>query len=319
MTIRILVVDDYEPFRRAVRLLFNVREDLQIVGEASDGLEAFQKAQELQPDLVLLDIDLPILNGIQVARRLRDVVPRAKVVFLSVESSSEMVQEALSSGAMGYVYKLQLASELLPAVEAVLRGKQFVSSDLKAETVANAVGQVSPHRHEMLIYSDEAVLLDAFTQFIATALRADRPVIAAPTRPHLDSVIQSLNSEGIDVDDAIRRKLFIPLDATTKLSSIMVNDMPDRLHCMNAMGSYVDAVRKSDGDYSRIAFCGECAPVLLSQGNAEGAIRLEEFSNSLPNTGDLDILCAYPMNLCTKEHEKDIKRICAEHSAVSSR
>lgn len=121
MTIRILVVEDYEPLRRAVRLFFNIREDLQIVGEASDGLEAFQKAKELQPDLVLLDIDLPILNGIQLARRLRDVLPRTKVLFLSVESSPEIVQEALSSGAMGYVYKLNLASELLPAVEAVLQ------------------------------------------------------------------------------------------------------------------------------------------------------------------------------------------------------
>ena len=71
-----LVVDDYEPVRRVVRLILQVRDDLQIVGEASDGLEAVQKAKELRPDLILLDIDLPTLNGIQVARRLRDLVPQ---------------------------------------------------------------------------------------------------------------------------------------------------------------------------------------------------------------------------------------------------
>jgi DNA-binding NarL/FixJ family response regulator len=129
-TFKVLVVDDYEPFRRVVRLILQVRDDLQIVGEASDGLEAVQKAKELRPDLILLDIDLPTLTGMQVARRLHDLVPRAKVLFLSVESSSDVVTEALSLGA-GYVYKLRLASELLPAIEAVLRGEQFVDGSLE--------------------------------------------------------------------------------------------------------------------------------------------------------------------------------------------
>jgi DNA-binding NarL/FixJ family response regulator len=97
-TFKVLVVDDYEPVRRVVRLILQARDDLQIVGEASDGLEAVQKANELRPDLILLDIDLPRLNGIQAARRLRDLVPRAKVLFLSVESSSEVVREAFNVG-----------------------------------------------------------------------------------------------------------------------------------------------------------------------------------------------------------------------------
>jgi two-component system nitrate/nitrite response regulator NarL len=96
---RILVVDDYAPFRRIVRSLLQLRDDLEIIGEAADGLEAVQIAKELQPDLILLDIDLPTLNGIQAARRLRDIVPRAKILFLSVDSSSEVIRETFSAGA----------------------------------------------------------------------------------------------------------------------------------------------------------------------------------------------------------------------------
>jgi len=127
----VFVVDDYEPFRRVVRSILQLRNDLQIVGEASDGWEAVQKAKALRPDLVLLDVALPTLNGILVARQLRDLVPHPKILFVSVESSSDVVREALNMGGSGYVHKLHVGSELLPAIETVLDGKQFVSSGLE--------------------------------------------------------------------------------------------------------------------------------------------------------------------------------------------
>ena len=297
-----------------------MRNDLQIVGEASDGLEAVQKAKELRPDLIFLDIDLPTLNGIQVARRLRDLVPRSKVLFISVESSPDVVREALSVGAVGYLNKLRLASELLPAIETVLRGKQFVGSDLEGDVDENTAAQPPLHRHEMLIYSDERVLLEAFTRFIAVALRADKPVITAPTKPHLDSLLKSLSAEGLDVDAAIERGSFIPLDATEKLSSLMVNDLPDRLQWMNAMSGLVETVRRTNGEHSRIALCGECSPLLLAQGNAEGAILLEQLCNNLADTHEFDILCAYPFSgFQGEKNESAFKTICAEHTAVHSR
>jgi DNA-binding NarL/FixJ family response regulator len=110
---RLLVVDDYEPFRRIVRLIVELRNDLQIVCEAADGLEAIRKAQQLQPDVILLDVDLPRPNGIKAARRLRQLAPRARILFLSVESSSDIVAEAFNAGADGYIYKLHIGSELL--------------------------------------------------------------------------------------------------------------------------------------------------------------------------------------------------------------
>ena len=125
---RILVIEDFDPFRRFVRSTLGQRPDLQIVGEASDGLEAVQKAEELKPDFVLLDIGLPSLNGIEVARRIRKLAPETKIIFLSQESSAEVVQEALGLGASAFIVKTRAGSELLAAVEAVILEKQFISS-----------------------------------------------------------------------------------------------------------------------------------------------------------------------------------------------
>jgi len=120
-------VEDYEPMRKTVRATLQKRHDLQIVGEASDGLEAVQQAVELKPDLILMDIGLPSQNGIEAAREIRELVPKAKILFLSQETSPEVIQEALSVSASGYVVKVNAGVELIPALEAVISGKQFVS------------------------------------------------------------------------------------------------------------------------------------------------------------------------------------------------
>ena len=129
-SIRVLVVDDYEPWRRFERLTFLGRDDLQIIGECSDGDEAVQKADELKPDLILLDISLPTLNGIEAARRIRQVSPTSKILFVTENPSPEIAEEAMSTGARGYVVKSDAGAELLPAIKAVLKGKRFVSASL---------------------------------------------------------------------------------------------------------------------------------------------------------------------------------------------
>ena len=121
--LRVLVVEDYEPFRRFLSSKLNKIQDVQLVDEVSNGLEAVQKAEELKPDLVLLDIGLPKLNGIEAARRIRSLSPMSKIIFLSQESSADVVQEALNTGAQGYVIKDDAGRKLLPTVDAVLRGE----------------------------------------------------------------------------------------------------------------------------------------------------------------------------------------------------
>jgi len=128
--VRILLVDDFEPFRRFVFSMLQKQPGLEVIGESRDGLEAVQRAEELKPDLILLDIGLPRLNGIEVARQIRYTCPCSKILFVTENDSPEIAQAALNIGARGYVIKSEAAGELLAAVEAVLLGKQFVSKRL---------------------------------------------------------------------------------------------------------------------------------------------------------------------------------------------
>jgi len=117
---KVLVVEDFEPFKRFVCSILESRTGFQVIGQASDGLGAIQKAEKLQPDLILLDIGLPKLNGFEAAKRISRLAPRAKLLVVSQESSSDVVREALRLGALGYVLKLHAKRDLLPAIEAVL-------------------------------------------------------------------------------------------------------------------------------------------------------------------------------------------------------
>jgi len=133
--IRVLVVEDFAPFLQVVRSTLAERPDVQVISEVADGLEGVQKAELLGPDLVLLDIGLPTLNGIEAARQIRKRAPQSKIIFLSQESSPEVVQEALNLGAWGYVEKTRAASDLLAAVNAVLDCRQFVSVGLSMQNI----------------------------------------------------------------------------------------------------------------------------------------------------------------------------------------
>ena len=125
--IRVLVAEDFAPFRHFVRSTLSQRPNLQIVAEVSDGHEAVQKAEELKPELMLLDVGLPTLNGIAAARQILKLIPDAKIIFVTQESSGELAEEAFKSGARGYVVKTRAGSDLLAAVDAVLEGRQFIS------------------------------------------------------------------------------------------------------------------------------------------------------------------------------------------------
>ena len=108
--------------------MLRMRPEYRIICEASDGLEAVQRAEELQPDLVLLDIGLPSLNGIEVAKRIFQVVPGSKILFLTVNNDADVVRAASNTGAKGYLLKSDAGTEFWPGIEAVLQDKQFFSS-----------------------------------------------------------------------------------------------------------------------------------------------------------------------------------------------
>ena len=127
---RVLIVDDYEPWRRWICLEIRSQQQLQVVGEASDGIEAVGKAHDLKPDIILLDVGLPNLNGLEVSRRIAQSTPDSKIIFLTVLKDPDLVKQALSNGATGYVLKVHAKPDLLIAIEAVVQGRRFVSRGL---------------------------------------------------------------------------------------------------------------------------------------------------------------------------------------------
>ena len=130
LCITVLLVDDFAQFRVAVSALLTKKPELQIVAEASDGIEAVEKSRQLQPDVILLDIGLPKLNGVAAAQQIREVSPQSKIIFVTQETSADIMKEAIRSGGMGYVVKTKVESELLKAIDLVLEGKQFIGSGL---------------------------------------------------------------------------------------------------------------------------------------------------------------------------------------------
>jgi DNA-binding NarL/FixJ family response regulator len=135
-TTRILLVEDLKAYRSLVVALLSSHPDLDVVCEVEDGLAAVVQAQRLRPDLVLMDIGLPELNGLEAARQICDLVPTAKIVFLTVETDVDVVKEAFRLGACGYVLKHKVETDVLAALAAVLQGRRFVGSGLSGAELA---------------------------------------------------------------------------------------------------------------------------------------------------------------------------------------
>jgi DNA-binding NarL/FixJ family response regulator len=319
-SIRILITDDYEDWRRQVRSLLQARPAWQVIAEASDGLEAVEKAQGLKPDLILLDIGLPKLNGIEAARRIQQLSPSSKIIFLSQNNDLDIVRAALGTGARGYVRKTDVKKELIPAMDAVLRGEQFASSSLKGYEFAETAGEKLPHRHEVQFYSDDALLLYTFARFIAAALKSGRAAIVVISQSHSDGLLSRLKTQGLDVDAATQQGTYIQLDARKTLSTFMVNDMPDSARFLPVVGGLIEAAAKAARQqHHGVVVCGEGTSVLWAEGKADAAIRVEQLWDEVGKTIGLDILCGYALSsFHGKEDEHVFQKICAEHSAVYS-
>ncbi len=324
--VRILLVDDFGPFRRFISQTLQMRQGLAIVGEAAEGLEAVQKAQELRPDLILLDIGLPKLNGIEAAHRIREVSPESKIVFVTQESSAEIAKAALGTGARGYVPKSDAGRELVPAIQAVLNGEVFISSSLAGQVVVSpkdrqpmGLSQRQDTRcHEVAFWPDDASLVHGYSRFIENSLEQGNAVIFVATESHRNSVLQRLKANGIDVCAAMEKRNYIPLDVADLLSAIMIRDVPDPVRLTEVAGNLIAQVRAVKGNQRRVSACGECAPTLLAQGKAEAAIQLEHLWDETVVRGhDVNLLCGYSsQDFQGEESRRTFERVCAEHSAV---
>jgi CheY-like chemotaxis protein len=321
-SIGVLLVEDYEPFRRFLRSVLEKRPELRIVGEASDGLEAIQKVEELHPDLTLLDVGLPTLNGLEVARRIRKLSPESKILFVSQETSDDVVQEALRVGALGYVVKAFAGSELLAAVEAVRLGRRFLSAGLADHrhvgTVAQAPGRCFPgalrrpmpgkaqitRSHDAEFYSDDAAFVVGFAQFVEAALEAGKAAIVVATGSHRKSLLERLQQHGVDIIAAIEQGRYVSVDVGDTLSAFMVNDLPDPARFFRVADDLIAPAAQTVFG-GRVVMCGESASILWADGKVDAAIQLERFCNQLAKRYGMDILCGF--SLSSSYHEQDQK------------
>jgi len=123
--LRILIADDHEAVRKGVCAILSAREDVQICGEAENGKDAIEKAHALKPDLLILDITMPVLSGFEAAREIRKTLPHLPILILSMHESNQLIEEAKKIGVQGYVTKTQVGGTLLQAVDALLRKDTF--------------------------------------------------------------------------------------------------------------------------------------------------------------------------------------------------
>jgi DNA-binding NarL/FixJ family response regulator len=329
-SIRVLVVDDYEPWHLFITTTLLREPHLQLVGQAFDGLQAVDQAQELQPDLILLDMGLPSLNGLQAARRIREVSPESRIVFVTETRSRELAEAALSAGAGGYVVKSDALRELLPAVNAVLAGKQFLSASLdghhgldnhQPQHAAHHLRQkgaseAPPVRHEVEFYANDAAFVNGFVRAIEAALKAGNSVVVIASESHRAAILEKARVEITDFNSLFTQGRFSQIDNRVTLSRYMVNDLPDPLLCAEAVGELVSAAAKA-APQARVSICGECAPALLADGNPDAAIRVEQLWDELTRRHGADTLCGYLWSHFPQGRSGPVfERICAAHSAV---
>jgi DNA-binding NarL/FixJ family response regulator len=328
LSYRVLLVDDYEPWRRYVDARVTSSPQWQIAGEAADGLDAVHKAEALRPDLILLDIGLPSLNGIAAARRILAHDPGSRILFLSENSSWDIVEAALSTGGRGYVLKSDAGSELLPAMESIVEGRQFLSSSLKRQDSATKVPQPiaglhHPARayHGAGFYSDDESLLEEYLRFAEATLNAGKVLIVSGIDSRRPSLEKKLGARGFDLDRLAREGRYRWRDVAEAIETLLVKDWPDEARFWSVLPRLIkQAAAASTAKHPRVALWGECAPTLWRQGKAEAAIRLEQLWDELVRAYGVDTLCAYPSNGSLRDESSSVfQRICAAHSSIHSR
>jgi DNA-binding NarL/FixJ family response regulator len=326
----VLLVEDHEQFRSYIRSLLDERHDLQVVGEAEDGLAGVDKCAELQPDFVLLDIGLPKLNGFQVARRIRQSAPRSRIVFLTQESSAEMAQEALSLGAAAYVIKAHTSGDLIPALLAARDGRSFVSpavrgfesfphlNSLKLNGDSRqAASSSSKFSHQVHFYGDNSSFVRDFAGYVERVLRSGKAFLALlPAEDNLE-LIRCLRSSGFDTAQAIATGRLVQLDSADITAQYMINGRLDFERTQRGAAGLVEMMERNNPG---VPFCagGAWAPLLLARGNVEAAFQVERIWDELGRLCDLEIFCGYVVESPQRVREMQVYReLSSLHSLVA--
>jgi DNA-binding NarL/FixJ family response regulator len=313
LTYRVLVVDDYQPWRRYVCSALGEDPRWAVVGEASDGLDAVDKAGTLRPDVILLDINLPSLNGIKAARQIVAHDPGSIILFVSELRTYDIAKAALEAGGRGYVLKTDAPRELFAAMEAIVEGRRFIGrhmAQLHDAPKDTCCGQ-SQCRHEVEFYSNEALMLNDYARIAQSALQSGDTFMIVACQSRCEQLRQKLQARGIDVDRAISNGRYRAIDARETLGKFIVNNWPDEELFRQVSG---EAASRPVERRPRVVLCGECGPTLFSDGNVEAAIRLEHMWDQCAAARSVDTLCGYLLSDdALARHAHVFEKIRAEH------
>jgi DNA-binding NarL/FixJ family response regulator len=211
--LRVLIVDDHALFRRGLQMVLRQEEDIDVVGEAGDGHEAVDKAQELMPDVVLMDVRMPGQSGIKATEQIKDLLPHAKILMLTISDEEADLYDAIKAGASGYLLKEISIDEVADAVRSVSSGQSRISPSMASKLL---------------------------TEFAAMSKRADeRQQLPAPRLTEREMEVLKLVAQGMNNRD-IAKELFIA-ENTVKNH---IRNILEKLHLHSRMEAVVYAVRE---------------------------------------------------------------------------
>jgi len=308
-TQKVLVVDDIKKWRDVTCAILAKRPDLQVTAQALDGLKALELARTLRPDILILDIGLPVLNGFEVARIIRQYSPASIIIFLSAYKSHEMISAALDLGANAFIAKTDVR-QLLHAIDDVLAGRRFISKSAES-TIAVP--------HELELFQDEDSLVSAFSEYVTLAIDAGKTSIVLVHAERELAIRRRLLLEGMDVSELSRSGRYIFVDVCEMLSAVMIDGRPAPARFEEVVCKLIRQGEKANsGRIPKVVICGESAPTLWRDGQFQTAIELERLWDNYARVHSLETFCGYLQNHDSNLERKDpsFARICSHHTAI---
>jgi CheY-like chemotaxis protein len=308
---RILIADDHIETRELIASL--LASDFDVVATVSDGQLAVEAAAALRPDLVVLDISMPVLGGFAAAARIRNLVQVPRIVFLTAHEDPALAEAAVSLGASAFLLKRKMLGELVPAIRRALGvpSNGVVQSDGEPEPGS---AQEAGHVHAVFFYEDPQVLSSTVGRFIAEGLHADQPGLVIATASHKAGILEHLAGAACNPEKRMEQGDLVVLDATELLSVFMVGGMPGVGTFESAMTQIMNSLADR-GSRRGMRVYGEMVDLLWKRKKEDAALSLEIQWDQFARPRRFPVLCSYSWDSLD---QRGHKTICDHHSHVVS-